>query len=151
MPIAQTDYFFLNQSGWEIIDVLVNDTGVGDKVQIFIISQAVNGVVSVRDDGLVSYVPNMSYFGKDEFLYEIIDQDGDSSIASVILDIECTSDCTSKFILTWEASKSEDIVGYNVYMGRGPDELSAVFELGKGVSLPMSQIKKVNIILLFQR
>ena len=130
LPVAQSDSFILNQSQTEIINILENDEGVGDGVQISVISQAENGVVSVMDNGFVSYTPNIAYFGKDEFVYKIVDENGDSSIASVRLQIDCENNCTSVFELNWDESKSVDVIGYNVYVGRSADKLDSVFKLG---------------------
>ena len=142
LPVARTDIFTLKQSQVEILNILENDDGVGDGVQISLISQAKGGVVSILNNGFVSYTPYVSYFGDDEFIYKITDQNGDFSTASVALNIECENKCMRTFMLGWEASQSMDVIGYNVYMGRSSDAFDTVFELGNGVEFAYLADKK---------
>ena len=142
IPVANTDSFVVRQSEEVILNILGNDEGVGDELQILVISQAENGVVSVMDNGFVSYSPNISYFGKDEFVYKIVDENENSSIASVRLQIDCVNNCTSMFELNWVESKSVDVIGYNVYVGRSADALDSVFKLGNEVRFAYLAEKK---------
>jgi len=128
-PIANSDKFSVHQSKLTHLNLLENDTNIESDVQISIVSPAKSGLVEILGDGKVQYFPDQFYIGKDEFVYKIANQNGDASIASVTLTIECVLDCTKTFKLSWDESLSDDIVGYNVYMGRNSEELKTVFEV----------------------
>jgi len=129
-PIAKSDNYNINQSQFQRLNILENDTNIDGEVKITIESQAKNGFVELSNDGYVTYSPNEFFVGKDEFVYKVTNQNGESSIASTSLNVQCEVNCTATFKLSWDESLSPDVIGYNVYLGRSSDELDTVFELG---------------------
>ena len=129
-PIAGADIFSVTQSQTNILSLLDNDQGIGDGVAFSIVTEPANGVVTENADGSISYMPSGDYFGSDTFSYQLVDVDGESSIASVTLDVVCVSNCTRTFKVSWDASASSSVTGYKVYVGQVADDLSEVFEVG---------------------
>ena len=129
-PIAKSDNYTINQSQFQRLNILENDINIDGEVKITIESQANNGLVELSNDGYVTYSPNELFFGKDEFVYKVTNQNGESSIASTALNVLCEINCSTTFKLSWDESLSPDVIGYNVYLGRSSDELDTVFELG---------------------
>ena len=133
-PVAKPDNVVASQNVETLIDLGENDEGVGDGVQFSVISSPVNGSVAISENGVASYIPSADYFGGDEFSYQIVDNDGDVSFATVIIQIECTIKCSRLFNLTWDASTSTNVTSYKVYVGEAPDALDTVIELGNVTS-----------------
>ena len=133
-PVANADSFIVYQLKQGRLNVLDNDESVGGIIQISIISQAENGFVEVLNDGFVSYAPNASYFGKDEFIYKITNENGDSSVASASIFVECVEKCNAIFTITWEPSVSLNVESYKVYYGAEATSLDQVIELANVTS-----------------
>jgi hypothetical protein len=82
-PIALDDDVKLESYESVVIDVLANDTGLGDgPVVVTIESLPVYGEVEVVDNH-IRYTPIMPLKGADTFTYTVTDVDGDFSTASV--------------------------------------------------------------------
>ncbi len=98
-PIARDDIAIINANSFNNeIDVLTNDNygrdGASVDNPIVIITQPTNGVISIndrgtniQDDDLVVYTPNIGYLGRDSFVYEIKDSNGDTSTAEVDISV----------------------------------------------------------------
>ena len=130
IPVAKPDSVILTQNNESIFNLLSNDLGVGDGVQFSVTTAPANGSVTIDANGVASYLPGNDYFGSDEFVYKITDVDGDVSIATVSLQIDCVVNCSRTFKLTWDASVSADIAGYKVYVGTQSDALNQIIEVG---------------------
>jgi len=108
VPIALDDGMIaITHYGGTPIDVLVNDTFGPDGPNIgtiVLITQTAHGTVSLDDGGTVNDptddififvpIPNVPVT-QDSFTYKIMDADGDESIATVRLSIDCASTQTS--------------------------------------------------------
>ena len=88
-PVAVNDSQATEFQTAVTIDVLANDTGLGDGVQSITISSfPVNGVVVVNGDFTITYTPNGDFTGIESFSYQISDSDGDNSnIATVTITV----------------------------------------------------------------
>lgn len=75
-----------------VIDVLVNDfdsDGTIDSSTLVVVRQPSYGTVNVNADlGIITYTPNASYQGPDNFDYQICDNEGACSAATVTILIE---------------------------------------------------------------
>lgn len=60
--------------------------------QISILEPTKNGTLMLTGEGSFQYMPNENYYGQDTFLYEITDLDGESAIASVVLNVTAIND-----------------------------------------------------------
>lgn len=70
------------------IDVLANDTGLGDGGIQVIVTNGAHGSVTVDPNTQqVIYTPDEGYFGEDTFTYIVVDADGDSSSATVTVQV----------------------------------------------------------------
>jgi uncharacterized repeat protein (TIGR01451 family) len=69
------------------IDVLANDTGLGDRPIVVVATDPPHGTVVVNANGTITYTPDLGYQGPDTFTYTITDADGDSDQATVDLTV----------------------------------------------------------------
>lgn len=103
MPIATDDFVGGLEDTAVEISVLANDSFGGDgpgTYPLAIATQAANGVAVVNDGGtpsdptddMIMYVPNANFCGTDSFTYAITDSDGQTSTATVIINIFCDGD-----------------------------------------------------------
>ncbi|WP_430810188.1 MULTISPECIES: gliding motility-associated C-terminal domain-containing protein [unclassified Carboxylicivirga] len=71
------------------IPVLNNDFGLTKGIAGFRISEpAVNGAAIIEDDNTITFIPDRSFAGKDEFIYEVCNTDGSCDEAIVFVEIE---------------------------------------------------------------
>ncbi|MFH4965171.1 Ig-like domain-containing protein, partial [Gaetbulibacter sp. M235] len=100
-PNAIDDNISIGLNSSTNIDVLANDDFGGDGPStgtITIVTLPANGTATVNDNGTpndptddtVDYIPNVNYSGPDSFTYQICDSNGDCSIATVEIAIDCT-------------------------------------------------------------
>ena len=101
-----------NNSGPNVIDVLANDRDI-DSAAIFVVAvvDAENGTVEVAaDGGYVTYSPDDNFVGNDSFQYEIADDSGATSTATVFVTvIDLVPDWEFVGLLTpWKPSYSAE-------------------------------------------
>ncbi|MDH3768059.1 MAG: Ig-like domain-containing protein, partial [Gammaproteobacteria bacterium] len=86
-PIAADDMVNIKQNETVIIDVISNDFDIdGDTLLIVITTTTTNGTLD-NSTGSIVYTPNPFFIGSDQFSYEITDQIGQASSATVSIDI----------------------------------------------------------------
>jgi hypothetical protein len=74
------------------IDVLANDSGLGDGIgSLTIVSQPRNGTASVVG-GRILYTPRHNYSGADSLRYRLIDTDGDNAEGNVKITVTAVND-----------------------------------------------------------
>ncbi len=94
--IANDDYAYGAQGQPIQIFVLHNDKGDFDPDKVTIITQPSNGIVQLRDDGEMVYLPNGNFTGSDQFKYNLCNTDGslcDDAIVYVEIQEDFTSPC----------------------------------------------------------
>ncbi len=134
VPVAKADSFSVTQNVQKVLDVLTNDQGLGDQVQVSFVSAPSNGDLVLSADQVVTYAPTVDYFGPDSFVYQLKDGDGEVSIATVSLEVDCVSKCDRTFEVSWVASVSANVAGYKVYYGTDEGSLDTVVTLGNVTS-----------------
>jgi len=88
IPIAVNDTLSGNLNVDIPGDVSLNDIGLGDTTIVFVVDIDVkNGTVDFNDDGTFTYTPDTDFSGADSLIYEITDADGETSKATVYLDV----------------------------------------------------------------
>ncbi len=90
MPQAIGDGVIIEEDEAEIIDVLANDLDCDDNIDVStlkVISNPAKGTTTVNADGTITYLPGLNYFGTDYFTYEICDEDGYCSDATVSIQV----------------------------------------------------------------
>ena len=93
IPVAVNDSATLNEDASINIDVIANDTQLGDTpTTVTAITQPTNGTAVLEADGTVTYTPNADYNGADSFTYTITDANGDTSTATVNLTVNPVND-----------------------------------------------------------
>ncbi len=93
----QYDNVSLNEDTSITINVLENDTIVdGGRSNIAISRQPYHGTVTVNDNGseddTVTYTPDANYNGADSFVYQVSDEDGNLSFATVHIGVTPEAD-----------------------------------------------------------
>ncbi|MEW6982461.1 Ig-like domain-containing protein [Colwelliaceae bacterium 6471] len=81
-PVASNDVISANVNETVTIDVLANDSDVGDSMTISEVTTPAFGQVSSNDNAL-SYQPNENFIGKDTFSYTVKDSSGATDTALV--------------------------------------------------------------------
>ncbi len=91
-PLAADDYYEVLQDEILQVDapgILANDLKPdGQSLQITLEEEPLSGILTLNQNGSFEYIPEAGYSGEVVFTYCITDQDGDSSVASVILTIK---------------------------------------------------------------
>ncbi len=71
------------------IPVLNNDFGLENGVSSLVIStEAANGTAIIEDDNTITFVPDYSFVGSDQFVYKVCNTDGSCDEATVFVDIQ---------------------------------------------------------------
>jgi gliding motility-associated-like protein len=97
-PSAYADDVELNEDESATFNVLINDIDPQNNLDantLAILSEPDNGVVSILEDGYMSYTPNQDYNGTDQLEYQICDQDGYCSSNFVNIEINPVNDSPS--------------------------------------------------------
>ena len=88
MPIAADDSIHATEDTAFVGSVAGNDTLSGDGGNVFTIDTGpTQGSVTMNADGSFTYTPDANYHGSDSFVYQLADADGDSSSATVSINI----------------------------------------------------------------
>ncbi|MEW8506961.1 MAG: DUF4347 domain-containing protein, partial [Candidatus Thiodiazotropha sp.] len=99
VPVANADSISLAEGGTATTlvggatTVLTNDTGLGDTpVTVSLVTDVTYGALTLNGDGTFSYTHNGSENFTDGFTYRVTDNDGQSSDASVTINVTPVSD-----------------------------------------------------------
>ena len=93
IPVASDDAVTIDEDKDTVINVLSNDSGLGDGISnLEIESMPGNGNASVVGDSIIEYTPNKDYNGSDQFEYRVTDTDNDSDVATVSITINPQND-----------------------------------------------------------
>jgi VCBS repeat-containing protein len=92
-PAAVNDTPTTDEDVAATIDVLANDTGLGDGgLVVTIISDPFAGTATVNPDNSVTYTPDPNWNGFDSFRYQVTDADGDVDNAWVDVEVNPVND-----------------------------------------------------------
>ncbi|QAR33327.1 retention module-containing protein [Geovibrio thiophilus] len=92
-PVAVDDSIEVEEDGSKTFGVLGNDYDVdGDDISIDEFTQPAHGTVTLNQDGTFTYVPDDNYNGEDSFTYTIADPDGETSTATVNINVTPVND-----------------------------------------------------------
>ena len=123
LPFAVNDHIEVPAgSGTAIVNVMANDTGLGDTPISFTLdSVGSGGDVSVNEDNTLSFTPDAGFFGGVEISYEVEDADGETSSATAVLyvdDLPVSRDFREEIAIG--QSLSVDIEGSSTGLGNTP-------------------------------
>src|SRR5262249_1014873 len=95
-PVAMDDQVSTPEDTPIDINVTANDTdsdGVVVPSTMMIVTQPVNGPLTLKSPGVVTYSPNANYNGPDSFTYTVNDDDGaTSNVATVSITVVSVND-----------------------------------------------------------
>ncbi|GEM_PF-1004026 len=88
IPVANDDNVSTHKNTQLFIDVLSNDTHLGDGgIEVVEWISPVHGSIETIDSNYVKYLPDRDYVGEDHFTYKVNDAEGDYDTASVYITI----------------------------------------------------------------
>jgi VCBS repeat-containing protein len=109
--------------------VLVNDSDVENQtLSAVLVSQALNGTVSLNSNGSFSYTPNANFFGNDSFTYSASDGNSASPPATVSLTVASQNDPPVAVADTYTAMENTQLVISNT--GSGTVVFTTTFDSG---------------------
>ncbi len=92
-PVVHDDWVYGHEGNSTIIDVLTDAVDVdGDHLSIAIIEESSHGIVTVNEDGTITYTPDPDFDGTDSFTYMISDGNGGSASATVTITLGSVND-----------------------------------------------------------
>ncbi|MBQ4864775.1 tandem-95 repeat protein, partial [Pseudoalteromonas sp. MMG013] len=95
-PVAVDNTAQLLEDGQFEVNVLGNDTDVDSTLNassVAIVTQPINGQVSIGSSGAITYTANANFFGEDTFTYTVDDQEGlTSNAATVTMTVSSVND-----------------------------------------------------------
>lgn len=93
-PVGVTDSFSVQEdSSANVLDVLANDTGVGDApLVVTLVSAPAQGTATIGADNKIRYTPRANYSGTDTLLYRVRDADGQSATATAFITVVNVND-----------------------------------------------------------
>lgn len=94
-PVALDDSEATTEDESATVDVLVNDydpDGALDPTSVAVVAPAADGDTEVNPDGTITYHPDLNHFGTDGFTYQVCDEGGACSTASVSLTLDPVDD-----------------------------------------------------------
>ena len=125
LPIAANDFVSVNAGEQVVVSVLANDKAILDKpIVVSLASNPSHGRVELIDTQFV-YTASPQFDGSDTFDYQVIDADGDRSIATVVVDVTCQN-CVVKSLqinLSWSPSSGNPDL-YEIYAAESDLQLS---------------------------
>ncbi|WP_170940626.1 tandem-95 repeat protein [Pseudoalteromonas sp. NBT06-2] len=94
-PIAENDFFSVNEDTELVGNLVGNDTDLEDGAVIINPTPIVfpnNGVLTINQDGSFLYEPTIDFNGRDIFTYEVSDELGQTNTALAVISILATND-----------------------------------------------------------
>ena len=92
-PVATDDSAILGEDSAATLNVLANDCDLdGDTISLDSVTQPEHGLVTINEDGTVTYTPDANYNGADSFTYTISDGAGGTDTATVSLTVNPEND-----------------------------------------------------------
>jgi hypothetical protein len=91
LPVANNDATTTPQNTPVNIAVLTNDQVNGTLQSVILVSNPLNGTVSLNSSNQFVYTPNLGFSGTDQFTYRITNQNGTSNVATVTITVPRTA------------------------------------------------------------
>ena len=124
------DYVTVNEDSDSIIEVTINDYNIDwSEDTLFILQGPDHGSSTVIDDSLITYVPELNYFGTDTLEYVVTDGE-ESDTAAVFIAIESVNDEPMAHSL--ELDLLEDASIEIVLTGEDVETSELSFEISEG-------------------
>ncbi|HEX2937061.1 MAG TPA: Ig-like domain-containing protein, partial [Bacteroidales bacterium] len=96
IPVSIVDNAVVAEDSNVVIDVLSNDTGLGDGgIVVSVSSNPAHGTVTVNPDRTITYTPAPDYYGQDSFTYKVCDSNGDCIEGTVNVTVNNVNDVPS--------------------------------------------------------
>ena len=93
VPVAGLDVVATRESTDVVVDVLANDTvPAGATVLLTGVGNPANGMVTINDDGTLTYRPNDYWSGRDSFTYSLSDGKNGTTTGTVTVEVSAVAD-----------------------------------------------------------
>ena len=97
------------------IDLLANDSDVdGDALTVVEVESSQGASITFNEDGTIDYVPLPNFVGTDTLTYTIEDGNGETSTATITVEIAGQNDLPTVPDLAFETDQDESLSGINV-------------------------------------
>ena len=142
VALAIDDYINIveNTSTLESItfDALANDVALDIPVTFLKTSDPTNGSISLNGS-VITYTPDLNYFGQDSFTYSITDNSGDSDTATIYLNVE--EDTNANGVSDAEETAALEVVKNYADNGTNPKPTEVTYS-----NLPATGVMASNIV-----
>jgi VCBS repeat-containing protein len=106
-PVAMEDIYIMDEDTILTVTapgVLANDTDAdGDSLTVMLVTDVLNGTLTLNLDGSFTYTPNDDFFGTDTFTYVANDGDSESNVVTVTFTVTDVSDIRIIYLpLIWK-------------------------------------------------
>jgi gliding motility-associated-like protein len=116
-PLAVDDHDTLSTNISGSINLVINDSDPdGDPLSISICGNPANGSIVINEDNTITYTPNISFIGDDQFCYLVCDN-GNPAL------------CDSAVVYIHIKSKIDDLIIYNLLTPNG-DNSNDIWRIG---------------------
>ena len=139
LPGASNDAYVTNEDTPLVVPaatgVLANDIGLGDgPLALSVVGVPVGGAVALNNDGSFTFTPAADFNGAASFVYQITDADGDTSTATVTINVAPLDDVPVATDDTYAATEDTvvnvpaltGVLANDAALGDGPLTLSVV-------------------------
>lgn len=121
-PRAERDQVSVPSGESLPIDVLANDVLGDEPAEVHLVGGPSFGVASVDGLNQVVFTAPLDFSGHIDFSYQLIDADGDFSIATVSVVVECPGCAKDTLTISWDPPP-EPVAGYRVMCGPSREAL----------------------------
>lgn len=128
VPVANNDALTVNEDGSGSVNVLANDSGLGDAPISVVASDPPHGTAVVNGDNTITYTPDADYNGTDSFTYTVTDGNGSQATATITITINAVNDVpvanNDTLTVNEDASGTVSVLGNDTGLGDTPLTLS---------------------------
>lgn len=136
---ARDDVVSVVEEGAAIIHALANDSAPDGVATVHLVSAPAHGTLTLNADRTFTYVPGAFFdslaageTAAESFTYRVIDADGDSDVAAVVLTITGTNDAPAAQAAS--LSTAEDTSTSGIVVATDIDSAALTYSLATGVS-----------------
>ncbi len=138
-PIAANDTLTTNEDIQIVSSIVANDDDVDNAVLITtIIDSTLNGVVSLSNAGVLTYIPIENYYGADSLSYSACDNAGLCDTAWVYINVISINDAPIAMgeivLINEDSSATIDITANNIYLDNDSIAYTIIIEPGFGTA-----------------
>ena len=111
-PQAQGELMYLVEDVAETLDLSTNDSDADGEVLTYtILTHPLHGSATLSSMGILSYTPDVNYFGADELTYSVCDPNNSCVTATVTIDVQFVNDLPEAMDDSYQTSMNGELTG----------------------------------------